>query len=112
MSVNVVMRLECPHCAYCFFEPVNLIRPHGSVYCAACSKLFVLDPEIEAMGRLLNQARAARRDRKRRRKQFQALWRDPPIPAEPAKPLLSDVLARLDALLAELEEAGARPAQP
>lgn len=110
MSVNVVMRLECPHCSYCFFEPVNLIRPHGSAYCAACSRLFVLDPEIEAMGRLLNEAKAARRERKRRRKELQEMWRSSPGPAEPAKPLLGEVLARLDALLAELEESGARRA--
>jgi uncharacterized Zn finger protein (UPF0148 family) len=107
MSINVVMRLECLHCANCFFEAVSLIRPHGSAFCPACGKLFVLDPEIEAMGRLLKEAKAARRERKRRRQELQTMWRCPAAPTEPARPLLTEVLARLDALLAELEETSA-----
>ena len=110
MSTNVVMRLECPHCAYTLFEAVSLIRPHGSAYCPACSKQFTLDPEIEAMSRLLAEAKAARRERKRRRQELQAIWREP-APASPApKPLLSDVLRQLDELLAELERGSARRA--
>ncbi len=111
MSTNVVMRLECPHCAYSLFEAVSLIRPNGSAYCPACSKLFTLDPEIEAMSRLLAEAKAARRERKRRRQELLSIWREPvPVPApEPQKPLLSDVLRRLDDLLAQMEP-GARRA--
>jgi uncharacterized Zn finger protein (UPF0148 family) len=111
MSTNVVMRLDCPHCAYSLFEAVSLIRPNGSAYCPACCKSFVLDPEIEAMSRLLAEAKAARRERKRRRKEMQSNWNQPqPTPApEPQKPqLLGDVLRRLDALLAEMETSARR----
>jgi len=110
MSTNVVMRLECPHCAYNLFEAVSLIRPNGSAYCPACSKQFTLDPEIEAMSRLLGEAKAARRERKRRRQELQAIWREPAPAPQPQKPLLSDVLSRLDDLLAELERGSARRA--
>ena len=110
MSTNVVMRLECPHCAYSLFEAVSLIRPNGSAYCPACSKQFTLDPEIEAMSRLLAEAKAARRERKRRRQELQAMWSEPAPPPQPQKPLLGDVLRRLDDLLAELERGSARRA--
>jgi len=108
MSTNVVMRLECPHCAYSLFEAVSLIRPSGSAYCPACTKQFTLDPEIEAMSRLLAEAKAARRERKRRRQELQETWSEP-APA-PQKPLLSDVLRRLDDLISELERSSARRA--
>ena len=100
MSTNVVMRLECPHCAYSLCEAVSLIRPHGSAYCPACSELFVLDPEIEAMSRLLVEAKAARRERKRRRRELQQTWREA---APPPQPLMIDILQRLDEFLAKLE---------
>jgi hypothetical protein len=110
MSTNVVMRLDCPHCAYSLYEAVSLIRPNGSAYCPACSKSFTLDPEIEAMSRLLAEAKAARRERKRRRKEMLSSWSQPlPAPApEPQKLRLSDVLRRLDDLLVEMETSARR----
>jgi hypothetical protein len=100
MSTDVVMQLVCPHCDYYLFETVSLIRPNASAYCPACCKSFVLDPEIEAMSRLLGEAQAARRERKRRRQELLASWHAPPVQQSPQIP--SDVLARLDQLLAEL----------
>jgi uncharacterized Zn finger protein (UPF0148 family) len=110
MSTNVVMRLECPHCAYNLFEAVSLLRPNGSAYCPACSKQFTLDPEIEAMSRLLAEAKAARRERKRRRQELQAMWSDPVPVSQPQKPPLGDVLQRLDDLIADIERSSARRA--
>ena len=110
MSTNVVMRLECPHCAYNLFEAVSLLRPNGFAYCPACSKQFTLDPEIEAMSRLLAEAKAARRERKRRRQELQAMWSEPAPQQQPQKPLLGDVLQRLDDLIADLERSSARRA--
>lgn len=110
MSVNVVMRLDCPHCAYSLFLAVSLIRPSGSAYCPACCKQFRLDPEIEATSRLLAEARAARHERKRRLKAMQAEWRAERQPVAKPKPQLSDVLRQLDAILAELDDKAKRRA--
>lgn len=94
MSLNVVMRIECPHCEYGFFEPVNLSKPHRTACCAACGKTFVLDSEIEAMARLLGEAKAARKERERRQQELRAIRQ-----AEQQRPSLTEVLKRLDGLL-------------
>lgn len=97
MSTDVVMQLECPHCAYRLFAPVSLVEPCLSATCPACTKSFVLDPEIGALSRLLGVAHAARRERERRRVAAEAAWRATAT-SQPPK-TLSDVLARLDELL-------------
>jgi len=115
MSTDIVMQLDCPHCAYRLFEAVSLIRPRASAYCPACCKSFVLDPEIEAMSRLLGEARAARKERKQRRQDLQAAWRAPLNQATPPRPdptQLRDVLARLDALLEQMQAPVRRETDP
>lgn len=109
MSTDVVMQLVCPHCSYCLFETVSLIRPNASAYCPACCKSFTLDPEIEAMSRLLGEAHAARKERKRRRQELQSAWRAPLAPPSPSPQMLSEVLARLDQLLADMQTPAHQP---
>ena len=108
MAANMRMRLDCPHCGSRFFETITLIRPGGSAYCPDCSKLFVLDPSGESTGRLLREAEAARRERKKHRRQLQAQWRAAP---EPPRPNLTELLAALDQLLRRLDRDGENLAQ-
>jgi len=109
MPSSIVVSLDCPHCAYSFLEAASLVRPHASAYCPACGHSFCLDPEVEAMSRLLRQAKAARQERKRRRQEIRDLYGpEKPLPAAPAPQQLSDVLARLDALLEQMR--GTAPA--
>lgn len=105
MSSSIVVSLDCPHCAYSFLEAASLVRPEAHAYCPSCGQLFRLDPEIEAMSRLLAQAKAARQERKRRRQEIRQLYGPDAFPRPAQTPQqLSDVLARLDELLEEMKD--------
>ena len=108
MSLQALVDLSCPHCHMQFVENAKLVRPGGNAWCPACEQLFALDETNEAMRKVLEAAKVARRRRKERLNDLKLRWTDPPPPqaATPAETprTLTEVLSVLDALLLRLDD--------
>ena len=109
MSYTARVSVHCPQCEQSFYENAKLIRPGGLAWCPQCERLFALDPANEHTRKALDEAKAARARRRERLAAVRMRWQDPPHPAPNPPMLLSDVLARLDALLERLAGATRRP---
>ena len=107
MSLHALVDLNCPHCHQQFVENARLVRPGGNAWCPECEQLFALDETNEAMRKVLEAAKAARRRRKDRLADLKLRWTDPPpraaTPADTQR-TLTDVLLVLDTLLQRLDD--------
>jgi len=107
MSPNALVDVNCPHCQKQFVENAKLIRAGGSAWCPECEQLFALDETNEAIRKVLDAAKAARRRRKDRLNDLKQRWADPPpqaaTPADTPR-TLTEVLSVLDALLLRLDD--------
>lgn len=107
MSLHALVDVSCPHCHKQFVENAKLVRPGGSAWCPECEQLFALDQTNEAMRKVLEAARLARRRRKDRLNNLKLRWTDPPPQAETpadAPRTLTEVLTVLDGLLKRLDD--------
>jgi len=107
MSLHAWVDLNCPHCHKQFVENARLVRPGGRAWCPECEQLFALDETNEAMRKVLEAAKAARRRRKDRLNDLKLRWSDPPPHAATAAEsprTLTEVLSVLDALLQRLDD--------
>ncbi len=107
MSLHALVDVKCPHCHTQFIENAKLVRPGGNAWCPECEQLFALDETNEAMRKVLEAAKAARRRRKDRLHDLKQRWADPPpqaaTPADTPR-TLTEVLAVLDGLLQRLDD--------
>jgi len=106
MSLHALVDLSCPHCHKQFAENAKLVRPGGNAWCPECEQLFALDETNEAIRKVLNAAKVARRRRKDRLNELKLRWIDPPRAATPADTprTLTEVLTALDTLLVRLDD--------
>jgi uncharacterized Zn finger protein (UPF0148 family) len=107
MSLHALVDVNCPHCHKHFVENAKLVRPGGNAWCPECEQLFALDETNEAMRKVLEAAKLARRRRKDRLNDLKQRWADPPpqaaTPADTPR-TLTEVLSVLDALLQRLDD--------
>ena len=102
---HALVDLECPHCQQTFVENAALVRPWGTAWCSECGRSFHLDPNAEATARMLQAAKAARRERRQRVSDFRSLLNEPVprLARADSQRLMGDVLSTLDGLLERLD---------
>ena len=101
MTAQALIDVTCPCCGSRFVEQARLLRAGGEAWCPECTQPFALETGNEAMRKMLDAARDARRDRKRRLRDLQLSWR--PEQATERRPSPSDALRQLDLLLDQLD---------
>lgn len=101
MTAHALIDVTCPCCGSRFVEQARLLRAGGEAWCPECTQPFALDTGNETMRKMLEAARDARRDRKRRLRNLQLSWQPEQLPER--RPSPSDALRQLDLLLDQLD---------